>query len=460
MPSPTVFVVGKESEVAHHAAPLRREIPVAQLEPAQVLERARPGDLAIFYSEHFDGLRDCIRQLRAKSVATIYAIDGILEWRNLWTHREFEPACPWTMRPVLCDKVACIGAHQARILEAWGNGDRAELIGIPRLDAETSRAPQLGDDLTRPRSDPFRVLVMTAKFPAFTPEQHQITLRSLRDLRDWFRTHPRLDGRAVQVTWRLTRGLEQELEVVNELRDLAGQDLARQLAAVDAVITTPSTSVLEAMLRDLPVAVLDYHHVPDYVVPAWKIPSHDRIESVVRELANPSAERMYFQRSILRDELACDGSATARLAQLVRDMLTQANECVRQVRPLSFAARMVPTPRSADASFPAAQLYPDQPVFRDSNVLRLQAELGHARREIVVLQSEIKQLRSELGQAHRIFEQIQRHPIAGPVVRVRQKMMDAWRRWRQRVAPGTPTGAPREGFPSTPSPTSATPKSP
>jgi hypothetical protein len=37
------------------------------------------------------------------------------------------------------------------------------------------------------------------------------------------------------------------------------------LASVDAVISTPSTAMLEGMLQGLPVAVLDFHNRPHYV---------------------------------------------------------------------------------------------------------------------------------------------------------------------------------------------------
>lgn len=432
MPSANLFVVGCDHEVAHHAAPLADNLRLSIIQPDEAAARANPGDVAIFFSEHFDRNREAIRLLREKSVATIYAIDGILEWRNLWTHREHEPACPWTMRPVLCDKVACIGRHQARILQSWGNQDRVELVGIPRLDAAASRFLVASNEpRTQPESGAFRLLVMTAKFPAFTEQQHATTVKALKDLRDWLAHNPQIQNRPIETIWRLSRGLDREIGVPNSMNETRGQELAGQLALVDAVISTPSTAVLEAMLHDKPVATLDYHRVPEYVVPAWKIDGADAIDEVLHALLNPSEDRMHYQRSTLRDELECDGNSTRRMAELVNGMMQHAADCLARQQPMKFPARIVQFPQISPLEFPTKALFPDQASSQGSDQQRLQAELAHARREIIVLNADIRQLRSELGQAHKIFEQINRHPIAGPVVRLRQRLIDAWKRWRR-----------------------------
>jgi hypothetical protein len=183
--------------------------------------------------------------------------------------------------------------------------------------------------------------------------------------------------------------------------------------------------MLEAMLHDLPVATLDYHNVPSYVQPAWTIGRAEAIGPVVFQLQNPSADRRHFQTTVLRDELEYTGSAADRLAQLIRSMQKIAADCLDNQRPLSFPAQMVPLQPIDELSFPADVLFPEHAAFREADPQRLQAELAHARREILVLQANIEQLRSELGQAHAIFDQIHNHPIAGPVVRLRQKLIDA-----------------------------------
>ena len=93
----SVYMAGTELEAGHHVQALRSRMAVSCLEPTELLNVAKPGDLVLFYSEHFDRFRDACIELQRRSVATLYLLDGILEWRNAWENRSEEPACPWTM---------------------------------------------------------------------------------------------------------------------------------------------------------------------------------------------------------------------------------------------------------------------------------------------------------------------------------------------------------------------------
>jgi hypothetical protein len=430
----TVYFVGRDAEVAHHAAPFRERCQIQIAEPQDVTDRARPGDLAIFYSEHFDRFRDACRQLKQRRVATLYLIDGILEWRNAWENQPDELACPFTMRPALADKIACIGVSQARVLESWGNQDKTEVVGIARLESLRSRLiqqpPQHSTD-----NEKFRLLVMTAKTPAFTPRQWQATRQSLRDMQQWLEKHPTLQGRRVEVTWRLTRGLERELGVENSLRELSGMELAGQLDRVDAVITTPSTAMLEAMIRDLPVALLDYHGCPRYVQSGWAISSRQQIAPAISQLAERTERRMLYQRNQLLDALYLESDNVQRVEQLIRRMLAHAASQLssQSEKPLTFPPNLLSQPSNLFAGFSHQRVFPGVEEFRNHDRVELQTELAQARRRIAALNCELDQLRSELGQAHQIFETINSHPIAGPIVRVRQKMLDLMVSIQQRI---------------------------
>ena len=85
---------------------------------------------------------------------------------------------------------------------------------------------------------------------------------------------------------------------------------------------------------------------------------------------------------------------------------------------------------TSDVDFDLSQLFPNFPEFKETDRAELQGQLAHSRREIKHLQREIAQLQLELGQAHEIFEQIQNHPIAGPVVRIRQKFFEWMARFK------------------------------
>ncbi|MDG1873420.1 MAG: hypothetical protein P8J27_05890 [Mariniblastus sp.] len=416
MSNAKVFFVGQPIEVEHHAAPLRDHLDFEIAEPAQVLEDAQPGDLAVFYSEHFERFRESCKQLKSRNVATLYMIDGILEWRNAWENRLDEIACPYTMRPVLAHKAACIGHSQARILDSWGNAGKTEIIGIPRLDGYRPQAKGGGEK--------FRILVMTAKTPGFTQAQLDTVKRSLNDLKHWHARNQTINHREVEIVWRLTGNLATEIGVKNQLLDLRGGELRSVLKSVDAVITTPSTAVLEAMLMDLPVAVLDYHNCPHYVASGWDICAADHMDQTICQMADRSESRMLFQQNELADSLQCSESATDRFVELTASMLRIASAQVLENKELEFPPHILTAPPIRLAEFSHPRLYSNAPEFCETDPTLLQIELSHARREVSHLQKELAQVKSELGHAHQIFEQIENHPIAGPIVRIRQRMLD------------------------------------
>lgn len=420
-----VYFVGQPEVVAHHAAPLaaRREIRI--LDPGDVVASAEPGDLAIVTTEHFDRNRECIQLLRERRVATLYMIDGILEWRNAWENRPDEPACPFTMRPVLSDKVACIGPSQARVLNGWGNHGKTEIVGVPRFDSLFHRA-------NRPTAEqgPFHLLIMTAKCPAFTPNQRADVTRSLIELKAWIDQNSVIQGRPIQVHWRLTGGLDQVVGVANQTTDLTGRELIDQIDACDGVISTPSTGMLEAMLLGRPTAILDYTNSPTYVPAAWTITSSQHLDRVIPELMAPPARKMLFQRRQLEDALLLGGQATERLVRLVDAMLQHAARLANDSSEWSFPTSMLEPPPQETAPFVHSALYPEYPEFAERDVRVLQTEWAHARREIAHLRSRIEQLESELGQAHEIFDQIRKHPIAGPIVRARESIISFLARMR------------------------------
>lgn len=431
MNKPSVYFVGDPTEVSHHADPFRERLNVKIASSVDVIQQADPGDLAIFYSEHFDRFRECCTELKRNNIATLYLIDGILEWRNAWVNLPGEIACPYTMRPILSHKAACIGESQAHVLNQWGNSGKTEVVGIPRLDS----APVQPIPLRADRE--FRILVMTAKTPGFTPTQISTVKRSLQDLKQWANENAKIilkdpfaptEPLVTKLVWRLTGGLENELGVTNELNDLTGKELTELLPHVDAVVTTASTAMLESMRMGIPTALLDYHNCPRYVNAGWTISAPEQISSTVMQLAQPTPEHLFYQQTQLRDALLNVPNATDRLVELVEQMLNIAG---RQVAPspklaensLSFPDAILNPAETAALRFSHQKLYPDVPEFQQDQQVETQVQLAHSRREISRLQLEQSQLRAELNEAHQIFEQIEKHPIAGPIVRVRQKML-------------------------------------
>ena len=434
MSTNAVFYVGSEQQVGHHARPLAELIPLRIESLSTVLEEASPGDVAIFFSEHFSEFRRAILELRRRRVATLYAIDGILEWRNAWENRPDEPACPWTMRPVLSDKVACIGPSQARVLASWGQSQKIEIVGVPRFDhlinhdRSANRSPRSPDRA-------FRILVMTAKYPGFTSEQRDQIRQSLIDLKAWF-SEPMGGAKKFDVTWRLTGGLDREIDVDNELRDTSGDDLLTALRKVDAVVTTPSTAQLESMLLGKPTAILDYTNSPHLVESAWKITASCQINAVMAQLQNPPIPRLHYQEYLLNDALQLQSSATERMAALIGKMSEVATEFADGDQPLKFDPCLLSPVGLPVNGLPISEIFPGYTAFQSNDLELMRMELAESEREVELLNHRIDGLTDELGQAHAIFDSIHRHPIAGPIVRTRQRVSDWWRGSNSRLDKG------------------------
>jgi hypothetical protein len=351
--------------------------------------------LVVTFDEHYCELANAIGALRASGVLTLQIMDGILEWRRTWDYtRNGRPVDGATIplnQPVISHKIACLGKRDCRLLESWGNRGKCEIVGAPRMDALLNKAkarPSNPAHQGRHR----RVLVMTARTPAFTESQLAITKDSLKDLRDYFSANKR-----VEVIWRLSGNLAAEVGVP---KTDSAVDLHTAMESADAVITTPSTAILESMLLGKPVAQLDYHCTPHYFETAWNIYAREHIEPVVEELLNPPAARRSYQDYLLHDQLACASPAADRLIFLVERLLSLARENGGSKAKLPY--RILPETHEAPGyTLPLENLkefYPDFPMPTSSDLFQLRAELASARGCIEVLYARNAHLERRLAQ--------------------------------------------------------------
>jgi hypothetical protein len=347
-----------------------------------------PADAGIVVSvQHFRAPEvSILRRIAAEQrVPVLIQADGILEYRNTWERPDNPPGTIY--QPVLGHKIACIGRSQARVLEAWGNDGKCESVGIPRLDASNR-------DDRRPRGgDVWRVLVATAKCPAFTAEQRCLVVSSLTYLKNWVEAQDRIDGRKVAVQWRLTDGLENEIALPVNLRLSAKIDLMAQLSEVDAVVTTPSTLMLEAMWYGIPTAVLDYTNSPGYVPAAWSITAAAHFDRVMNELANPPDAKRRLQEMLLHDSLECRGSAVGRMIRLIDEMVHCGRRCRERGQPLQLPYRIIHDESSDHASTAVA------PFFDAENAVAMQLEIEHLKKLVRCQAAELTSLRRRASES-------------------------------------------------------------
>ncbi len=335
-------------------------------------------DLVLLNDETWPYCAEALSASRARGVPSLHLADGILEWHNLWENPRTlsESQGSPLFQPLLCDKIACLGRSQARMLEALGNAGRCEVTGTPRFDRLLGKARR-----TRPASEPFRVLVATANQPAFTDAQRRGVEESLAAVKRWADRQGR--AKRVEIEWRLTAGLDVSLDLAES--QSPAPDLSEQLARVDALVTTPSTLQLEGMLLGLPVALLDFANRPHYVPAAFTVTAECHLDEMFAHLLSPPAARMLLQEAILDDALEWRTPAAPRVAALVNRMVILRQQARRHGQPLEFPARLVPASTAQEVeprAFVRAALHEGHPLLSDADVDGLRTEVAHLRRAL------------------------------------------------------------------------------
>lgn len=353
--------------------------------PARLL--AQKPDVVLCINDYPYDLSRCLDAARSAWIPSLVLQDGILEWRCQYENPLFGAGGGAPQhQPVLADKIACLGRASARHIAAWGNAAKVEVTGMPRLDCLLERRFK---PIRKPGT---RILIMTAKNPGFTPEQRELALRALREVKNHLESRPGLE-----LNWRVSRSVADTLGVTNQLKQIGTAELVEGLEQVDAVISTPSTAMLEAMLLGRPVAMLDYPNTPRFQQTAWAITAREQIAPVVEELLHPPADKLTFQQACLADGLDCAGPASQRVRELMEKMIAATRNPARDQASLppnllerGPTYRVFPPPA-------LSELYPDAAVFQAREVEQLQVRLARAENENLRLKAENQQLRAERG---------------------------------------------------------------
>lgn len=352
-----------------------------------------------------------------QGIPTLLVMDGILEWRNTWEHPQLTAPL---LQPVLSDKVACIGASQARILESWGNIGKCEIIGMPRLD------PFLQGSLSANPGNCFTILVASAKTPFFTRDQQQLVMQGMKQVCAALRTDIRApQGQKIEVLWRISQELYDGLDGVPADRNCVGENLHELLPRVDAVISTPSTLLLEAMLYRIPVAILDFTNSPQYVQAAWSITSSEHIEPVLKDLLRAPRERMMLQDNLLHDALYCRTPAGPRLTALIKSMIEAGGRRNAQ------ASKTLLSPASEKLQ---RHMSVDLPVATDSDAVDRQCVTGKME-DPGRIYCELQYINELLERRGREIDNFYRFGVGGPLSRLvytfphPRRMLASLKRW-------------------------------
>lgn len=293
--------------------------------------------------------RYALRRAAASGVRVLLLMDGILEWRNTFLNPRLERDF---LRPAPVELIACAGERDRWILESLGN--EAVATGLPRLARSAPFA-------SRTREPDAPVLIATARTPAFNADERSRLLAALTRLRDALRAHD------ILATWRLTGGLDCDLEVRNDL----ASPLNESLANCRAVLTTPSTLLVEAMLAGRAAALIHPHPAPLWPLApvVWRdgFAADPRLENVAE-----SADRVCAREVTLDGLVAFSASPTQADLDHQRDCLrcmhaqgspadAVAAAVSRLIESAPSQASWPPPPTFARLPAPLAAATPDRP---------------------------------------------------------------------------------------------------
>ena len=329
--------------------------------------------------------------------------DGILEYRNTWEHPELPEGS--LFQPLFGHKLACIGRSQVRAVESWGNLGRCESVGLPRLDAVLAEQPPKVQ-----REGPFRLLIATANTPAFDDDQRKTVIESLTHLKRIIDANTVINGRDVEVVWRLTSGLDEEIGLPTPAKGKK-PSLLSVIDNVDAVITTPSTLYLESVLKKRPTAILDFHNTPMYVSSAWSISAPAHTRQTLLELESPPEPKMLFQDAALQDNLDCRSPAIPRLLELITVMVDAGKTARNNDTDLKLPYRILHDSEKGFfpvlESFELNRLYPNNEIFQNDDVTRLQVELEALTKRLDSAPVEITRLRNQCLSYSKLIAEMQ-----------------------------------------------------
>ncbi|AZZ90901.1 hypothetical protein EUZ85_09275 [Hahella sp. KA22] len=269
--------------------------------PEDFLNKHSP-DILLLSLEWIPFYRLVSAEARKKSIPVIYVMDGIIEWTYIWNNHSYIFDDGTFMQPLVADHLCTIGRNPSRYLSSLGLADKINVIGLPRLD---------NYEFSRKRTSQPTILICTANTYSHNLSHNLYVLQALRDLKSFFDRN-----KSFIPIWRIPKTLAGQLDIASYVE---GETFKESLSRSNALISFPSTCLIEGMLADIPTCLIEYRIEPLLFNSAWQIRSKDHIESVIHELLFPPLQKLAYQRLCIQDELE-EGSASEKLIKLIKDI--------------------------------------------------------------------------------------------------------------------------------------------
>jgi hypothetical protein len=242
-------------------------------------------DALIISCDQFADTRLAILASRKLGIPVFHIIDGVVDWRTTFTDPQYQMdhGGIQLFQPMLADHVFAMGPLQKYLLHWLGNKN-IHASGLPRLDVLPRRACRKG-----PCGNTPTLLVATANTPSSTENQMEILLESLASLLSALSATSKEGKHTIQ--YRVSQRIEDTLGVTGN----GGESAEEALSKADALITTPSTLAIEAMLMGVPTLIFDPFALPTLTPSAWYATHWSSVMSSLDSLLAPSDDYAELQ---------------------------------------------------------------------------------------------------------------------------------------------------------------------
>ncbi|MEP3477695.1 MAG: hypothetical protein ABJZ55_00465 [Fuerstiella sp.] len=275
-------------------------------------------DGLIVSDEYYITSRLAIDACKRRGIGTFHIVDGILEWRNLFDNPRSTESLHGTplFQPLIADLTFAMGSLQKRTMQ-WLAAENQHIMasGLPRLDwiAAAERKTQ-----TRKSK---KLLFATANTPWFNQQQQVTFCREFMTIRSQLETLLEHRFEPWSCQWRVAEVVAQEFDLSTQKET----ELERVLTTCDALITTPSTLAVEAMLCGIPTMVFDPYASPIFTPSAWHATSASTVFQLLPSLLEPCERRLALQANLLESITPTDGLASERVVNAIESFLQSDN---------------------------------------------------------------------------------------------------------------------------------------
>jgi len=248
-------------------------------------------------------------------VKTLTIQDGIIEYKS--SNHRFQGN--YRFRPLYSDYIGCFGEGSKRLLLTYGvKENQIFLIGSPRFDK-----------IEFLKKEKKYLLITMANRPGYGLENTINYYTLMEKLLVW------LEKENINFKLRLSRGVSSiGQESIYKIfdnpsvilkkyfdREPSSVSLYEDLNEAYAVITTPSTVSLEAMLFKIPVVHLISDTVPINLQTVFNIYKEEDFCKVIPELKSPSSFKLLNQEMILNDNISYQFSSAIEIVKLIKRLL-------------------------------------------------------------------------------------------------------------------------------------------